>query len=102
MSSNRGRAPLEIDNDLSQIAVNLEEEEKGILRTVQMGGTQALNEIAEYNQDVGKIAAIVSRPSPPATTLIGNASASMQQERESMQSWQQFRTNISPAVSKTG
>ena len=33
MSSKRSRPPLEIDNDLSQIAVNMEEE-KGILRTV--------------------------------------------------------------------
>ena len=51
MSSKRSRAPLEIDNDLSQITVTLEEE-KGILRTVQTGRAQALNEIAEYNQDV--------------------------------------------------
>ena len=36
MSSKRIRAPLEIDNDLSQIAVNIEEEGKGVLRTVQI------------------------------------------------------------------
>ena len=48
------QARLEIDNDLSRIAVNIKEEEKGILRTVQMGGTQALNEIADFNQDVGR------------------------------------------------
>ena len=69
ISSKRGRAPLEIDNNLSQIAVNLEEEEKGILRTVQMGGTQALNEIVEYNEKTLEgSAAIALRPSPPATT----------------------------------
>ena len=55
VSSKRGRAPLEIDNEISQVAAKLEDDEKGILRVVQMGGTQALNEIAEYNQDVGRI-----------------------------------------------
>ena len=55
ISSKRGRAPLEIDNDISQVAANLEEEEEGILRVVQMGGTQALKEIADYNQDVGGV-----------------------------------------------
>lgn len=56
MSSKRSRAPLEIDNDLSRIGVNIEEEEEeGVLRTVQMGGAQALNEIADFNQDVGRL-----------------------------------------------
>ena len=54
ISSKRGRDPLEIDNEISQITANMEEE-KGILRIVQTGGRQALNEIAEYNQDVGRI-----------------------------------------------
>ena len=54
-SSNRGRAPLEIDNDVSRIAATFEDEEKGILRVVQMGGSQELNEIADYNQDVGRV-----------------------------------------------
>ena len=44
---------MEIDNDVSRIAATFEEEEKGILRVVQMGGSQALNEIAYFNQDVG-------------------------------------------------
>ncbi len=54
-SNTRSRAPLEIDNDLNRIADNLEVEEKWILRTVQMGGNQALNDIADYNQDVGRM-----------------------------------------------
>ena len=55
VSSKRGRAPLEIDDEVSQVVATFEEEEKGLLRVVQMGGTQALNEIADYNQDVGRI-----------------------------------------------
>lgn len=37
------------------MAANLEDEEKGILRVVQMEGTQTPNEIADYNKDVGRI-----------------------------------------------
>ena len=33
----------------------LRRKKKGILRTVQMGGIQALNDIADYNQDVGRM-----------------------------------------------
>ena len=33
----------------------MEEEGKGILRIVQMGGTLARNEIADFNQDVSRI-----------------------------------------------
>ena len=54
-SGKRSRVPLEINNDISRIAHNLAEEEKGILRTVQMGGNQALNKIVDSNQDVGRI-----------------------------------------------
>ena len=55
-SGKRSRVPLEIDNDISRIANNLEEEEEtGILRTVQMGGNQALNDITDYNQDVDRM-----------------------------------------------
>ena len=46
---------MEIDNEVSQIAATFEEERKGILRVVQIGGSQAHNEIAEYNQDVGRV-----------------------------------------------
>ena len=55
VSSKRGRAPLEIDNDISRIAPTFDEEEKGILRVVQMGGSQALDQIADYNEDLGRI-----------------------------------------------
>ena len=51
-SSKRGRAPLEIDNDLSRIAPTTNEEGKGILRVIQMGGNLAGNEIAGFNEDV--------------------------------------------------
>ena len=51
-SSKRGRAPLEIDNDLSRIAPTTDEEGKGILRVVQMGGNLAGNEIVGFNEDV--------------------------------------------------
>ena len=37
-SSKRSRAPLEIDNDLSRMNLTMEDQGKGILRTVQMGG----------------------------------------------------------------
>ena len=55
VSSKSARAPLQIDNDVSRIAATFEEKEKGILRVVQMGGSQGLNEIADFNQDVGRI-----------------------------------------------
>ena len=54
VSSKGGRAPLEIDNDVSRIAPTLEDEEKGILRVAQMGGSQALDGIADFNEDVGR------------------------------------------------
>ena len=53
VNSKRRRAPLEIDHDISRIAPTFDEEEKGILRVVQMGGSQALDQIANYNEDVG-------------------------------------------------
>lgn len=52
-SSKRSRAPLEIDND--RINVALKDEEKGILRTVQMGGNLACNEIVDFNQDASRV-----------------------------------------------
>ena len=54
VSSKRGRAPLEIDNDISRIAPTLDEEGKGMLRVVQIGGSQTLDQIADYNEDVGR------------------------------------------------
>ena len=51
----RSRVPLEIDNDVSRFAQNFDDEAKGILRTVQMGGNQALNDIADFNQDIGRM-----------------------------------------------
>ena len=47
--------PLEIDNDVSRIAHNLDDEAKGIIRTVQMGGNQALNDMADFDQDVNRM-----------------------------------------------
>ena len=46
---------LEIDNDVSRIAGNIDDEAKGIIRTVQMGGNLALNDIADFNQDVNRM-----------------------------------------------
>ena len=40
-SSKRSRMPLEIDNDVSRVASNLDDEAKGIIRTIQMGGNLA-------------------------------------------------------------
>ena len=54
VSSRRGRAPLEIDSDLSRIAPAVDDEGKGILRLVQMGGNLAGNEIADFNEDVNR------------------------------------------------
>ena len=54
-SSKRSRMPLEIDNDLSCVANNMDDEAKGIIRMVQMGGNQALNDIADFNQDVDRL-----------------------------------------------
>ena len=54
-SSKRSRAPLEIDNDLSCINLSMEDEEHGILRTVQTGGNLACNETADFNQDVSRV-----------------------------------------------
>ena len=51
-STKRARSPIEIDNDISQVAGALDEEEKGIIRIVMMGGSQAKKEVATYNQDV--------------------------------------------------
>ena len=42
----------EIDREASQVNPNMTDEEKGIVRTAMMGGTQAMQEIAEYNEDV--------------------------------------------------
>ena len=50
LSNKRARAPLEIDNDISRIAPSFDEEERGILRVVQMGGSQALDQIADFNK----------------------------------------------------
>ena len=55
VSNKRARAPVEIDNDISRIAPCLDEESKGILRVVQMGGSQALEHIAGYNEDIGAV-----------------------------------------------
>ena len=46
------KSPFEIDNDLSQAAKCLTEEEKSIVRVVSMGGNQAKKEMADYNQDI--------------------------------------------------
>jgi len=54
-SSKRARAPLETDRDLSRIAQTLDEEGKGILRVIQMGGNLAGSEVADFNEDVNKI-----------------------------------------------
>ena len=54
VSSRRGRAPLEIDSDLSRIAPTIDDEGKGILRVIQMGGNLAGNEIADFNEDVNR------------------------------------------------
>jgi len=54
-STKRLRAPLEIDSELSRIAPTNDEEAKGILRVVQMGGNLAGNEIAGFNQDVSPV-----------------------------------------------
>lgn len=54
-SCKRSRVPLEIDNDVSRSAQRFDDETKGILRTVQMGGNHALNDIADYNQDVSRL-----------------------------------------------
>ena len=51
--SNRGRALLEIDNDITASPLPSTKRKKGILRVVQMGGSQALGQIANYNEDVG-------------------------------------------------
>ena len=40
-SNKHARSPLEIDNDISQVAASLGVEEKGIVRVVLMGGNQA-------------------------------------------------------------
>ena len=54
-SNRRGRAPLEIDNDLSRIAPTIDEQGKGILRVVQMGGNLVGNEIAGFNENVSSL-----------------------------------------------
>ena len=53
VSNERARAPIEIDYDISRSAPCLDEESKGISRVVQMGGPQALEHIAGYNEDIG-------------------------------------------------
>ena len=42
----------EIDREASQVNPKMTEEEKGIVSTAMMGGTQAMQEIAGYNEDV--------------------------------------------------
>ena len=46
---------LEIDRGLSQVCKNLDEVEQGMIRTSLMGGTQAMCEISQYNQDVENV-----------------------------------------------
>ena len=45
---------MEIDSDLSRIAPAVDDEGKGILRVVQMGGNLAGNEIVDFNEDVNR------------------------------------------------
>ena len=51
-SNKRGRAPLETDSDLSRIAPTIDDEGKGILRIVQMGGNLAGDDVDDFNEDV--------------------------------------------------
>jgi len=54
VSNKRARPPLEIDNDISHIAPSFDEEERGILRVVQMRGSQTLDHVARFNEDIGR------------------------------------------------
>ena len=54
-STRRARAPLETDSDLSRIAPTIDEEGKGILRVIQMGGNLAGKEIAGFNENVSSL-----------------------------------------------
>ena len=102
VSSKRGRAPLEIDNEVSQVVATFEEEEKGILRVVQMGGAQALNEIADYNQAVGRICNYCMETISTSDTLNGNANILTPRGRRSMPNLRTYRTNSYQAASKMG
>ena len=63
VSNKRARAPIEIDNDISRIAPCLDEESKGILRVVQMGGSQALEHIAGYKtKAIGTMCTYCNKP----------------------------------------
>ena len=54
-NSSKRIATAEIDRTASQIDPKLTEEQQGIMRTVAMGGDQALQEIANYNEDIDPI-----------------------------------------------
>ena len=54
-NSSKRIATAEIDRTASQIDPKLTEEQQGIMRTVAMGGDQALQDIANYNEDIDPI-----------------------------------------------
>ena len=54
-NSSKRIATAEIDRSASQIDNKLTEEQQGIMRTIAMGGDQALQEIANYNEDVDPV-----------------------------------------------
>ena len=51
-SSTRMAGLREIDRQASLVGAGLTEEEKGVVRTIQMGGTMSKQSIAAFNEDV--------------------------------------------------